>query len=156
MAVTIHWDVSDASRARLSSFTDALAERAVLAGLAEGEREGLEVAVIFVSDSALTELHGRFLGDDSPTDVITFDLGEEGEDDPSAELYVSVDAAFRCAAEHGLAVDNELLLYVAHGTLHLCGFDDHDQEERKVMRLAEVRVLASLGVELDIARHEQA
>lgn len=114
------------------------------------------VAVIFVSDDALCELHDRFLGDDSPTDVITFDLGDDGDGGPAAELYVSVDAAVRCAHEHALTVENELLLYVAHGTLHLCGFDDHEQEERRAMRLAEVRVLATLGVELDRARHEQA
>lgn len=156
MTTTVHWDVSEKSRARLRNFTDQAVERAVEAALVEGARESLEVAVIFVSDAALCELHGRFLDDESPTDVITFDLGDDEEGGPNAELYVSVDAAVRCASAQQLTVENELLLYVAHGTLHLCGHDDHDVEERRAMRLAEVRVLATLGIELDRARHERA
>ncbi len=158
MTAQIHWDVTEASRARLSGVSDRDAERAVESALKEGGREGLEVSVVFVSDEALCELHGRFLDDDSPTDVITFDLSDDVDSEgggPGAELYVSVDAAVRCAAEHSLTVDNELLLYVAHGTLHLCGYDDHDEEERRAMRLAEVRVLARLGIELDRAHHER-
>lgn len=156
MTVSVHWDVPEESRARFRPFAGELVERTVAAALSEGGREGLEVAVIFVSDAALCELHGRFLDDESPTDVITFDLGDDEDAGPNAELYVSVDAAARCAAEHQLTVENELLLYVAHGTLHLCNHDDHDVEERRAMRLAEVRVLAALGIELDRARHERA
>lgn len=159
MTAQIHWDVSEARRAQFAGVSDQAAEQAVEAALKEGGRDGLAVSVIFVTDEALCELHGRFLDDDSPTDVITFDLtGDSSEGDaegPGAELYVSVDAAVRCAPEHSIDVESELLLYVAHGTLHLCGHDDHDEEERRAMRLAEVRVLASIGIELDRARHER-
>ena len=154
MTAQVHWDVTRESRERLGEFSDELVRRAVEAALAEGERDRLEVSVVFVSDEALCAMHDRFLGDDSPTDVITFDLSDEGEG-PGAELYVSVDAAVRSCGDHGLAVENELLLYVVHGTLHLCGCDDHDVEDRRAMRRAEVRVLHSLGIELDSAKHER-
>jgi len=49
----------------------------------------------------------------------------------------------------------ELALYVVHGALHLCGFDDHDPEQRAAMRLAERAVMSSLGYEADEAPHER-
>ena len=114
------------------------------AALVDGGRGGLDVDVVMVDEARLTELHARFLGDPTPTDVITFDLGEEGGS-PAAELYVSVDCARREGAQRGLELGRELALYVVHGALHLCGLDDHTPEQTKLMRAAERRVLASLG-----------
>ena len=48
----------------------------------------------------------------------------------------------------------ELVLYVVHGVLHLCGFDDHDPADRARMRDAEARVLEHLGFERDVLEHE--
>lgn len=114
------------------------------AALVHGGRAGLDVDVVVVDEAGLTDLHARFLGDPTPTDVITFDLGEEGGS-PAAELYVSVDCARREGAARGLELGRELALYVVHGALHLCGLDDHTPQQRAVMRDAERRVLASLG-----------
>ena len=100
--------------------------------------------VVMVDEAGLTNLHARFLGDPTPTDVITFDLGEEGGG-PAAEMYVSVDCARREGALRGSDLRRELALYVVHGALHLCGLDDHTAEQREAMRAAEHRVLESLG-----------
>lgn len=153
MTVEIAWDVPPEARSTLG-IGDAEVTAACLAALRVGERVGLELSVVFVGDETLCELHERFLDDPSPTDVLTFDLSDPGEG-PAGELYVSLDAAHRRAAEFGLTVDNELLLYVVHGTLHLCGFDDHDEDERRAMRAAEVRALEAVGVEIDAARHAE-
>ena len=153
MTVEIAWAVSAAARSGLG-LGDGEVTRACEAALQVGEREGLELSVVFVRDEALCELHERFLDDPTPTDVITFDLSDPGEG-PAGELYVSIDAAHRRAAEFGMAVDNELLLYVVHGTLHLCGFDDHEPDERRAMRDAEVRALQLVGVKIDAARHAE-
>ena len=123
---------------------------AAQAALEYGGRGGMEVEVILVSDAALAELHGRFLGDSSPTDVISFDLGEDGIG-PAGEVYVSVDRARRVAAERGVAVARELALYLVHGILHLCGHDDRDPDRREAMRAAERHVLDSLGYPADDA-----
>ena len=155
MSAHLHWDVPESARASVAALTDEHVRRAVEEALTVGERPTLEVSVVFVSDDALTALHGRFLDDPTPTDVITFDLEGDDEGGPGGELYVSVDAAHRCAPEHDWPVENELLLYVVHGTLHLCGFDDHDEEDRKAMRRAEARVFGRLGVSIDVTRHER-
>jgi probable rRNA maturation factor len=99
---------------------------------------------VFVSDAELARLHAEHLDDPSPTDVMAFDLGEEGGG-PAGEVYVSVERARAVARERELAPEAELLLYVVHGCLHLCGHDDHEPRARARMRAAERAVLTRLG-----------
>jgi probable rRNA maturation factor len=127
--------------------------QAVEAALAHGGRAGIELDVVLVDDPTLAEMHERFLGDPSPTDVIAFDLGPEG-DGPRGEIYVSVDRARAIARERGTESSRELALYLVHGTLHLCGHDDHEDADRERMRAAEALVLARLGYPPDELPHE--
>jgi probable rRNA maturation factor len=139
--VTVDWQVEPAL------LDDGAVAAAVRAALAHGGRSGLRVGVVLVDDATLATLHGQWLGDPSPTDVIAFDLsdGDPDEPGPQAELYVSVDCARRVAAELGGEPARELALYLVHGSLHLCGHDDHEPEQRARMRAAESAVLAELG-----------
>lgn len=125
---------------------------AAAAALEEGGRPGLELSIVFVGEAELCRLHAECLGDPEPTDVLSFDLGDEGGG-PAGELYVSVDRAREVALELGVATERELLLYVVHGVLHLCGHDDHRSRARARMRAAEARVLERLGEPLDPERH---
>ncbi len=125
--------------------TDEAVLRAAACALDHGRRPGLELSIVFVDDATLAGMHARYLDDPTPTDVITFDLGEEGEG-PAGELYVSLDRARAEAAERGETLERELLLYVVHGALHLCEFDDHSDDDRRAMRAAEAAVLARLGL----------
>ncbi len=119
--------------------------RRIAAGaLAYGGRAGVDLDIVFVTDPALRDLHGTWLGDPSDTDVITFDLAGGGAG-PVGELYVSVDCASRVAPTRPVPLERELALYVVHGVLHLCGHDDHDDLERERMRRAEAAVLRALG-----------
>jgi probable rRNA maturation factor len=116
----------------------------VRAALEHGRRPGIDVSVALVSDAELAAIHGRFLADPSPTDVISFELGDEGEG-PSAEICVSVERAAAVARRRGITPASELRLYLVHGALHLCGFDDRDPRTRARMRRAEARVLRALA-----------
>jgi len=129
---------------RARPLSDREVRAAVRAALAHGRRDGLEVEVALVSDARLAGIHARFLGDPAPTDVISFDL-EGAEGGPAGEIYVSVDRAVRVARERGEEVASELRLYLVHGALHLCGFDDRTAAERRRMRAAEASVLRALG-----------
>src|SRR4051812_45872460 len=73
-----------------------------------------ELSVILVSDRRMAELHRRFLQQVGPTDVITFQHGE---------IFVSTETARRQARRFATSLEQELRLYVAHGLLHLHGFD---------------------------------
>ena len=127
--------------------------RAVEGALARGGRPGLELAVVFVGDDALARMHAEHLGDPSPTDVLAFDLGEEGAG-PAGELYVSVERAHRVALQRGVDLRRELSLYVVHGVLHLCGHDDREPDARARMRAAERAVRDELGCPADDAPHD--
>ena len=57
------------------------------------------------------------------------------------------------AEERGVRWQRELVLYVVHGVLHLCGFDDHSDEDSHAMRVAERAVMDALDYEVDDAPH---
>ena len=103
-----------------------------------------ELSVVFLTDTALAQLHGTFLDDPTPTDVITFEgepaLGAAGE------ICVSADAALRqrdCPpTKAGREIFSaEVMLYVIHGWLHLAGYDDLVRHSKRAMRRAECRAL---------------
>jgi len=57
------------------------------------------------------------------------------------------------AAARGVAFERELCLYIVHGALHLCGFDDHSSAARKRMRRAESQIMDELGYAPDSGPH---
>lgn len=95
-------------------------------------REGVssaEVSVSFVTDAEIAGLHGRYLGRDEPTDVLSFALHGDGED-PLGDIYVGHPQALRQAADAGVAPEEELTRLAVHGALHVLGYDHPDGPER--------------------------
>jgi probable rRNA maturation factor len=125
-------------------------EPAWLAGLARGvlEREGVAratISVALVDDATIHELNRRHLGHDWPTDVISFVLSEPGEV-LAGELVISAEMAAATAREAGVDPAAELALYLVHGLLHLCGYDDRDAAAAEAMRRKEEEALAAAGL----------
>lgn len=118
----------------------AFLRRVVEAVLVHAGRPDLEVSLLLTDDDGIAELHDRFMGDPTTTDVMSF------ETDGTADVVVNVAQARREAALRGTTIRAELALYVAHGLLHVCGHDDHGVRARRAMRAAESAVLASLGL----------
>jgi probable rRNA maturation factor len=110
--------------------------------IAEG-RPDAALSVTLVDDEAMAELHARYSKVEGPTDVLAFPL-EDG-DGPGllGEVVVSTDTAAREARARKLPFLRELLLYVAHGTLHLLGHDDHDPLARRRMHRRQAALLAA-------------
>ena len=94
-----------------------------------------EVEVSVISDEQIAGVHGEFLDDPTPTDVITFDHGE---------ILVSADTAAARALEFGHGVDQELALYIIHGLLHLAGYLDKEEADFERMRQAQTEILAEV------------
>ncbi len=117
--------------------------RVVLEG--EGVTEA-KISLAFVDDATIHGLNKRFLNHDEPTDVITFPLSGPGAKKLEGELVVGVEVAKRQADERGHAVDAELCLYVIHGLLHLCGYDDKKPKDAAQMRVKERHYLKTLGL----------
>lgn len=104
-----------------------------------------EVGIHFVSIRRISQLHGQYFKDPTPTDCISFPI-----DGPSAP-YCMLGDVFVCpqvAVEYALSKQNdpyeETTLYVLHGLLHLMGYDDMEDMDRKKMRAAERRHMQKL------------
>lgn len=104
------------------------------------------ISLALVDDARIHQLNRTYLGHDYATDVLSFVL-EKRPGYLEGEIVISAEMAARRAAEFGWSVQDELLLYVVHGTLHLVGFDDQQPEERSAMAQAEARALRRLGIE---------
>jgi len=106
-----------------------------------------ELSIVLVGDSQMSELHGRFMNDDSPTDVLTFPLEENSRGKASGgEIVINVSEALRQSRRRGIPLQNELLLYALHGMLHLKGMDDRTDSQYRRMHRLEDRILTRLGV----------
>lgn len=121
-------------------------QQAVQAILQDSSFRSAEVSIAVVDDPSIHKLNRQYLDHDYPTDVLSFPLVEEG-DHLEGQLIVSADTAANNATEYGWSAENELLLYVVHGALHLVGYRDKSPTDIEAMRAAEVMYLRRMGVE---------
>jgi probable rRNA maturation factor len=95
-----------------------------------------EILVVLVSDRKISAIHQQFMGIADPTDVITFQHGE---------IVISVETAARQAAEYRTDLFHELRLYIAHGLLHLAGYDDHSEDGFREMAKLQNELVETAG-----------
>src|SRR6266851_5074148 len=91
------------------------------------EGEGVietEISLAFVDNPTIHRLNQRYLQHDEPTDVLSFPLSEPNAGRLAGELVIGAEVALAQAQARGHDVQAELALYVIHGLLHLCGYDD--------------------------------
>lgn len=92
-----------------------------------GKKVG-ELAFVFCSDEKILEVNQNFLEHDYYTDIITFDYCE-GEI-VSGDVFISVERVQENALAHGVDYNTELLRILAHGVLHLIGFQDKEEKNK--------------------------
>ena len=112
------------------------------------------VSVALVDDTAMARLNRDRLGHHGPTDVLSFDLRDDGNTNTAVdgEIVMSVDMAARQARQRGHTVEAELALYAVHGTLHLLGYDDRRKADAARMHEMEDEILSSIGLGAVYAR----
>jgi rRNA maturation RNase YbeY len=86
------------------------------------------LSLALVDDERIAALNRRLLHREGATDIIAFEA-EEGE----GEIIIAVATAARQAEELGHSLHEELRFLVAHGVLHVCGWDDTDPADRQRM-----------------------
>ena len=92
------------------------------AGAAAGE-----ISVTLLSDVEIQALNREYLGEDRPTDVIAFSLGDE---ETLGDVYLGFERAHSQATERDITLEEELVRLAIHGTLHVLGQDHPDGPER--------------------------
>lgn len=94
-----------------------------------------ELNYIFCSDPYLLDINKKYLGHDYYTDIITFDNSDEftAQGVINGDIFISIDTVRVNAEQYGEGFDRELHRVIAHGLLHLLGFDDTSEELQKEM-----------------------
>lgn len=114
-----------------------------------------QISIGIMDDQAIHEVNRTHLNHDYPTDVISFLYDSEVEDESlhtagtfrgaglslDGEVVVSTETAMREAKRHHWSAQAEVTLYLVHGLLHLCGYDDLTDEEQVLMRAREREIL---------------
>jgi probable rRNA maturation factor len=113
-----------------------------------GERvHDAEISLALVDDATIRELHRRYLHQDTATDVLSFALSSPDAPPLHGEIVISTPTAQAAARRLGRTTASELYLYVIHGLLHLCGYDDQLSKDRRRMRIRESYYLTKLSLE---------
>lgn len=104
---------------------------------AEGIDKEWTVGIQFVNDDDMRMAHKEFMDIDEPTDIMTFPYADEddvwGDSELGGDLMISVDRATENASEENWTPTDELYFLIAHGVLHLVGWDDHVAADRVAM-----------------------
>lgn len=91
-----------------------------------------DISIIFCSDNYILDVNMKYLSHDYFTDIITFDYCEGKT--LSGDLFISIDSVRENASFYGSEFSDELNRVIVHGLLHLIGYDDHNEKDRKIMR----------------------
>ena len=126
-----------ANRQGLPVDQEALAAVAERVLRAEGRGAG-ELSLAFVDPAEMEDLHRRFMGEPGPTDVLSFPMDESG-------LLGDVVVCPEVARSNAPDYEAEMRLLVAHGVLHLLGYDHEEEDERRVMWEKQDRYSAGAG-----------
>lgn len=102
-----------------------------------------ELNFIFCSDDYLHKINLDYLKHDTLTDIVTFDNSDE-EKEIEGDIFISIDRVKDNAKDQSVSFDEELQRVIIHGVLHLLGYGDKTEEEKKQMREKEEGCLSLL------------
>ena len=122
--------------------------------------DNTEVSVTFVTNPRIQEINREYRDKDQPTDVISFALEDEVEDEPEfflgdfegmipkniGDIIISIDRTKEQASEYGHSFQRELGFLALHGFLHLNGYDHMNEEDEKEMFGLQKEILEEYGL----------
>lgn len=126
----------------------------------EGLEGDYEVNIIFVDDKTINEINLEHRKIDSPTDVLSFPLGEKGVYDVNPEsgfmmlgdIIISIERAVAQSVEFDHPLTREMGYLTTHSMLHLLGYDHvNGGLEATIMREKEETVMEMVGQSRDVA-----
>ena len=105
-----------------------------------------KINIVLISDDFITQIHEEYLSKKTPTDVLSFNLSEDFEDYFEGEIYISINRAQDQANTYNVSLKCELYRLIAHGILHLLGFDDKTEKQREIMKGHEDKILKKFAL----------
>lgn len=155
MLLDINWEeqtIPEAQRDQIQDYFECGISEALRVA---GGAEEAEVSLTLVNDQRIHELNRDYRGVDRPTDVLSFALQEDAEEEPEildfedeilGDIIISVERARVQAVEYGHSFERELVYLAVHGTLHLLGYDHMTEEDKAEMRRQEETVMNRIGL----------
>lgn len=114
-----------------------------LLGIAKKEQKKINrVHVNFCSDVYLLHINKQYLQKEYYTDIITFDYTKNNQIE--GEMFISLDTVRHNAYSLNIPIHEELYRVMAHGILHMCGFNDATNRQQQIMRRKEEESLKIL------------
>lgn len=111
-----------------------------------GHNSNVEVSVVMVNDDTIHEYNKNYRNIDRPTDVLSFVDGEEIDGVLSlGDIIISVDKVRSQAEDYGHSLKREYCFLVAHGFLHLLGYDHETKEEEEEMTRLQKEILDEIA-----------
>ena len=128
--------------------------RAFLAHL--GRRDA-ELSILLTGDAGIRRLNRRWRGKDRATDVLSFPLSDPPGASPLlGDVVISLDTAARRGGGDARAVNRELDRYLAHGLLHLLGYDHLRRADAVAMAAREEELVRADGLVGAVMRQERS
>jgi len=90
------------------------------------------INIIFTSDKYLLNINNQFLSHNYFTDIVTFNYCEN--ETIIGEIFISKETVLNNSKRFFVSFEDEILRVIIHGVLHLIGYNDHSNEEKKIMR----------------------
>lgn len=113
-----------------------------------------ELSILIVDNSYIQELNFIYRQQNRPTDVLSFAMNELSDEEPDfdfqggvnvlGDIVISLEQALNQSEEYGHSLERELGYLVAHGMLHLLGYDHETEVERQVMRTLEEKIMQTV------------
>lgn len=138
-------EIEDEAWAVAAPQAEDLVEAAVVATLGQIDFDGGGVTVLLTDDESVRDLNARFRGKDYPTNVLSFPAPQNPEGH-LGDIALAFGVCAREATEQGKPLAHHLQHLVAHGVLHLVGYDHEIDAEAEHMEGLERVILAGLGV----------
>jgi len=90
------------------------------------------INIIFTSDDYLLNINNQFLSHNYFTDIVTFNYCEN--ETIISEIFISKETVLNNSKRFFVSFEDEILRVIIHGVLHLIGYNDHSNKEKKIMR----------------------
>ena len=124
----------------------------------EGVNDNTEVSVTIVDNEEIRKINNKFRNIDRATDVLSFPMFEKDEldekiksgdfpyEDVLGDVIISIEKVREQAEEYGHSFERELSYMLVHGFYHLIGYDHIEEEDKKIMRPKEEKILNELKI----------
>ncbi len=118
----------------------------------------LVMTITLTTPSKIKEINNKYREIDKPTDVLSFPMFEKKEldekiknnsflfEDVLGDIVISVEKVKEQAEEYGHSFERELSYMIVHGFYHLMGYDHIEEEDKKIMRPKEEKILEALKI----------